>query len=112
MVEAKDGPAGCSACHRTARAPLTAGIEAAPTWAGGRRRSLRPQPAAGVSPRRLGRRRRIRDAASSLYIRRAVPSDALPTALLSDAASRPIALAGRIRPVWRGAGLAGPALTG
>jgi 4-hydroxy-4-methyl-2-oxoglutarate aldolase len=40
-----------------------------------------------------------------------VPSDALPTALLSDAASRPIALAGHIRPVWRGARLAGPALT-
>jgi regulator of RNase E activity RraA len=40
-----------------------------------------------------------------------VSSDALQTALLSDAAGRPIAMAGRIRPVWRGARLAGPALT-
>ena len=38
-------------------------------------------------------------------------SDALQTALLSDAAGRPIAMAGGIRPVWRGARLAGPALT-
>jgi RraA family protein len=30
---------------------------------------------------------------------------------LSDAATRPIAMAGRIRPLWRGARLAGPALT-
>lgn len=40
-----------------------------------------------------------------------VSIDALPTALLSDAATRPIAMAGRIRPLWRGARLAGPALT-
>jgi regulator of RNase E activity RraA len=40
-----------------------------------------------------------------------VSIDALQTALLSDAAGRPIAMAGRIRPVWRGARLAGPALT-
>ncbi len=38
-------------------------------------------------------------------------SDALQTALLSDAAGRPIAMAGRIRPLWPGARLAGPALT-
>ena len=38
-------------------------------------------------------------------------SDALQTALLSDAAGRPIAMAGGIRSVWRGARLAGPALT-
>lgn len=37
--------------------------------------------------------------------------DALPTALLCDAASAPIAMAGRIRPVWVGARLGGPALT-
>jgi regulator of RNase E activity RraA len=40
-----------------------------------------------------------------------VSIDALQTALLSDAATRPIAMAGRIRPLWRGARLAGPALT-
>ncbi len=40
-----------------------------------------------------------------------MPDDALPTASLSDAAGRPIAMAGRIRPVWPGARLAGPAFT-
>jgi regulator of RNase E activity RraA len=40
-----------------------------------------------------------------------VSIDALSTALLSDAATRPIAMAGRVRPVWRGARLAGRALT-
>jgi RraA family protein len=40
-----------------------------------------------------------------------VSIDALQTALLSDAATRPIAMASRIRPLWRGARFAGPALT-
>jgi RraA family protein len=40
-----------------------------------------------------------------------VSIDALSTALLSDAATAPIAMAGRIRPVWRGARFAGRALT-
>jgi len=37
-----------------------------------------------------------------------VSTDALQTALLSDAAGRPIAMSGGIRPVWRGARLRGP----
>src|SRR4051812_38495904 len=35
----------------------------------------------------------------------------LPTADLADAAEAPIAMDARIRPVWRGARLAGPAFT-
>ena len=40
-----------------------------------------------------------------------MPLEPLPTAELSDAAGSPIAMDARIRPVWRGARLAGPAFT-
>ena len=40
-----------------------------------------------------------------------MPLEPLPTADLSDAAGEPIAMDPRIRPVWRGARLAGPAFT-
>jgi RraA family protein len=40
-----------------------------------------------------------------------VPLEQLPTAELADAAGVPIAMDARIRPVWRGAQLAGPAFT-
>ena len=40
-----------------------------------------------------------------------MPLEQLPTAELADAAGIPIAMDARIRPVWRGARLAGPAFT-
>jgi 4-hydroxy-4-methyl-2-oxoglutarate aldolase len=40
-----------------------------------------------------------------------VPLEPLPTAELADAAGIPIAMDARIRPVWHGARLAGPAFT-
>ncbi len=40
-----------------------------------------------------------------------MPLEPLPTAELADAAGLPIAMDARIRPVWRGARLAGPAFT-
>ena len=40
-----------------------------------------------------------------------MPLDPLPTAELADVAGFPIAMDARIRPVWRGARLAGPAFT-
>jgi len=40
-----------------------------------------------------------------------VAPEPVPTAELADAANAPIAMDGRIKPVWRGARLAGPAFT-
>jgi RraA family protein len=48
---------------------------------------------------------------SSARVKRAVTVEQLPTAEIADAAGTPVAMHHRIRPVWRGARLAGPAFT-